>query len=95
MGGAGFAKSRPAVQRSATHGPASARRSTARDGQSARGPVLISTGFCSAVTPRTCTDLHRVWACTRTTVSLNLFTIKLFELFDNAIPLYQVLSTDE
>ena len=28
-------------------------------------------------------------------MSLNLFTIKLIELFDNAIPLYRVLSTDE
>ena len=29
------------------------------------------------------------------TVSLNSFTMKSFESFDNAIPLYQVLSTDE
>ena len=29
------------------------------------------------------------------TVSLNSFTMKSFESFDNAIPLYRVLSTDE
>ena len=28
-------------------------------------------------------------------VSLNSFTMKSFESFDNAIPLYRVLSTDE
>ena len=30
-----------------------------------------------------------------TRVSLNSFTIKLFESFDNALPLYRVLSTDD
>ena len=70
----GFAKSRPAAQRPAAHGPRrpsdpAARRPigprpTARDGPAARRPSPdFPQSFCPAVNPRTCTDLHRVWAC--------------------------------
>ena len=71
--GQGFAKSRPAAQRPAAHGPrrpsgpAAWRPSGPRPG----GPVLSSPSsspdfpqfFCPAVNPCSCTDLHRVWAC--------------------------------
>ena len=66
----GFAKSRPAAQRPAAHGPRrpsgpAARRPIGRPGgPAARWPSPdFPQSFCPAVNPRTCTDLHRVWAC--------------------------------
>ena len=53
-------------------------------------PVLIFHSFLSSPTPRTCTDLHRLWGATWTTVSLNSFTIESFEPFDDTLPPYRV-----
>ena len=77
-GESGFAKRRPAAQRSAAYGPRrpsgpavprpSGPRPTAHDGPAARWsrPVqswFSTVFFCPALNPRACTDLHRVWAC--------------------------------
>ena len=65
----GFAKSRPVAHGPRRpSGPAARRpigpRPTARDGPAARWPSPdFPQSFCPAVNPRTCTDLHRVWAC--------------------------------
>jgi len=63
----GFAKSRPAAQRPTALGPRrpSGPKAQRPGGPAAwrpGGPVLIFHSFL-AVNPRTCTDLHRVWAC--------------------------------
>ena len=68
----GFAKSRPAAQRpTARDGPAARRpigpwptAAPRPGGTAARWPSPdFPQSFCPAVNPRTCTDLHRVWAC--------------------------------
>ena len=60
----GFAKSRPAAQGSRRPSGPKAHRPMAHDGTAARWPSPdFPQSFCPAVNPRTCTDLHRVWAC--------------------------------
>ena len=60
----GFAKSRPAAQRPAACGPLGPSGPRRPGGPAARRPSPdFPQFFCPAVNPRSCTDLHRVWAC--------------------------------